>query len=90
MTLLFVSYQVVFIDDQKLHDKKVNIVRSKKAFKVREKKKKHLSSFIKSFQFKGFWVARDWLRPKSYPSNIDLFWNKKVLRQNKGWTEMKQ
>ena len=54
MTLLFVSYQVVFIDDQKLHDKKVNIVRSKKAFKVREKKKKHLSSFIKSFQFKGF------------------------------------
>ena len=50
MTLLFVSYQVVFIDDQKLHDKKVNIVRSKKAFKVREKKKKHLSSFIKSFQ----------------------------------------
>ena len=40
MTLLFVSYQVVFIDDQKLHDKKVNIIRSKKAFKVREKKEK--------------------------------------------------
>ena len=44
--------QVVFCFRPKNQDKNLNILRTKRAFKM---KKKHFSSFLKGFQFFGRW-----------------------------------
>ena len=72
-TNLSFHYQVVFLHDQKRRDKKINILRTKKAFKVKILKKKFII-------FKGLSFVRNCLSPEGGP----LMMKKTIFERNHG------